>query len=173
MYEREPVTHDDPCLAKRCRMTIIRNAVFPQDAPAVLDIWQEYIASPSVSLDYQGYQAEFANLPGKYAPPAGCLLLAERSGEIDGCISFRKVSVGICEMKRLYVRPRGRGNRLGYRLIEQLIGQARTAGYLEMRLDVLEEFAQARTLYEAFGFMPADPVSFNPLPGTAFLGLHL
>ena len=154
-------------------MTIIRHAIFPKDAASVLDIWREYIASPSVSLEYQGYRAEFANLPGNYAPPDGHLLLADRCGETDGCISLRKVSPEICEMKRLYVRPRARGGRLGYRLIERLIAEARTAGYSEMRLDVLAEFAQARKLYDAFGFAPADPVSLNPIPGTSFLGLRL
>lgn len=154
-------------------MITIRQASFPDDAPAVLDIWREYVASPSVSLDFQGYQAEFADLPGKYAPLDGRLLLADRSGEIDGCVSLRKVSAAICEMKRLYVRPRARGGRLGHRLVERLLAEARKAGYSEMRLDVLEEFEHAKRLYDAFGFAPADPVSFNPVPGASFLGLRL
>jgi hypothetical protein len=47
------------------------------------------------------------------------------------------------------------------------------AGYDEMRLDVLEELKHAQKLYAEFGFTPADPVSFNPLPRTASLGLKL
>ncbi|WP_062788448.1 GNAT family N-acetyltransferase [Novosphingobium capsulatum] len=154
-------------------MTIIRHATFPADGPALLDIWREYIASPSVSLDYQGNEAEFATLPGKYAAPGGCVLLADRGGEIEGCIAFRGVSADICEMKRLYVRPRARGGHLGRVLVNRLISEARVAGYREMRLDVLEEFASARRLYETLGFVPAEPVSFNPVPGAAFLGLRL
>jgi GNAT superfamily N-acetyltransferase len=154
-------------------MTIIRWANFPTDTDTVLDIWREYVASPSVSLDYQGNEAEFATLPGKYAPPSGCVLLADNDGEIDGCIAYRGVRAGICEMKRLYVRPLARGTQLGRNLVGQLISEARVAGYVEMRLDVLEEFTSARRLYEAFGFVPADPVSYNPLPGAAFLGLYL
>jgi GNAT superfamily N-acetyltransferase len=140
---------------------------------AVLDIWREFVASPSVSLDFQNYQAEFADLPGEYAAPEGRLLLADGGGAIDGCISLRRLSAGICEMKRLYVRPRARGAGLGRRLVERLLAEARIAGYTEMRLDVLEEFVQAKALYASFGFAPADPVSFNPVPGTAFLGLRL
>ena len=154
-------------------MATIRHAKFPADTLAVLDIWREYVASPSVSLDYQGNDAEFAALPGKYAAPAGCVLLADHDGEIDGCIAYRGVGAGLCEMKRLYVRPRARGGHLGRDLVSRLIGEARTAGYLEMRLDVLEEFASARRLYETYGFVPAEPVSHNPIPGTAFLGLRL
>jgi putative acetyltransferase len=154
-------------------MTIIRHAIFPNDQQAVLDIWHEYVASPSVSLDYQGNDAEFATLPGKYAQPEGRLLLADNRGAIDGCVALRRVSPEIAEMKRLYVRPRARGQRLGQRLVERLVAEARDAGYAEIRLDVLEEFAQARKLYALLGFAPAEPVAFNPVPGTAFLGMKI
>lgn len=154
-------------------MVTIRNASFPADATAVLGIWREFVASPSVSLDYQGNEAEFADLPGKYAQPYGRVILAERLGELNGCIALRKVNDGICEMKRLYVRPRARGLGIGRLLATSLIDEARSIGYSEMRLDVLAEFERARALYESLGFAPADPVSFNPLPGTAFLGLKL
>jgi putative acetyltransferase len=154
-------------------MIAVRPAQFPEDAEAVLDIWREYIASPSVSLDYQGTEAEFAELPGKYGPPSGALLLAERDGRIVGCVGFRRASDAICEMKRLYVRPEGRGENLGRRLVERLLVEAKSAGYGEMRLDVLEEFEHARKLYTALGFGSAEPVSFNPVPGTSFMGRNL
>ncbi|PZU08821.1 GNAT family N-acetyltransferase [Sphingomonas sp.] len=154
-------------------MSAIRSAVFPHDRDAVLDIWREFVASPSVSLDFQGYEAEFADLPGKYAEPQGRLLVAERSGGLVGCVSLRRIDDSLCEMKRLYIRPAARGDGLGRQLVERLIGEARRAGYAEMRLDVLPEFDRARRLYASLGFAPADPVSFNPVPGAAFLGLRL
>lgn len=154
-------------------MTIIRHAVFPNDKGSVLSIWREFIVNSPVNLDYQNNDAEFASLPGKYASPKGCVLLADRNGEIEGCIAMRQVSSEICEMKRLYVRPQSQGNHLGRSLVEGLIGEARVAGYREMRLDVQAKFIAARKLYEAFGFVAAKPVSFNPIPGASFLGLHL
>jgi putative acetyltransferase len=160
-------------LREQIAMTIIRRARFPADTPAVLDIWREFVASPSVSLEHQNNHIEFANIPGKYAEPDGRILLADRDGEIDGCASLKRVDQEICEMKRLYVRPRARGARLGFNLIERLISEAKLIGYAEMRLDVLEEFIQAKKLYAAFGFVAAAPISFNPLPGTEFLGLRL
>jgi GNAT superfamily N-acetyltransferase len=153
--------------------SVVRHARFPEDTHAVLEIWREFVSSPSVSLDYQGYEAEFADIPGKYAPPEGRLLLAERDGGIAGCVSLRRISGTLCEMKRLYVRPSARHAGLGRQMVECLIAEAKEAGYQEMRLDVLEEFKQARKLYAELGFIPADPVSFNPLPGTEFLGLSL
>ena len=85
-------------------MTIIRHAAFPEDLASVLSIWREFIANSPVNLDYQRNDAEFLNLPGKYAAPKGCVLLADCDGEIDGCIALREVNAEICEMKRLYVR---------------------------------------------------------------------
>jgi len=154
-------------------MTIIRHAIFPHDKAAVLDIWREFIANSPVNLDYQGNDAEFVNLPGKYAAPKGCVLLADRGGEIEGCVALREVSVDICEMKRLYVRPSARGRQVGHKLVERLIEEARLAGYREMRLDVQEKSGSARKLYETLGFVAAEPISFNPVPDASFLGLHL
>lgn len=154
-------------------MAIIRRAIFPKDMELVLGIWREFIAQSPVNLDYQKNDDDFATLPAKYAPPDGCVLLAERDGEIDGCVAFRKISTAICEMKRLYVRPQARGSGTGRELVARLIDEARIAGYCEMRLDVMAKSTAARGLYAAFGFAPAEPISFNPVPGASFLGLHL
>ncbi|TIX51408.1 GNAT family N-acetyltransferase [Alteraurantiacibacter aquimixticola] len=151
----------------------IRQAVFPHDTASVLEIWREFIANSPVNLDYQGNDAEFENLPVKYAPPDGCVLLAERGGDVDGCVALRKVTADICEMKRLYVRPNARGNELGRKLVQRLIAEARSMGYQEMRLDVQAKSVTARKLYSAFNFTEAEPVSFNPVPGASFLGLRL
>lgn len=154
-------------------MVMIRHATFPDDAASVLKIWREFIANSPVNLDYQGNDVEFEDLPGKYAAPRGCVLLADRAGNIEGCIAFRGVSTEICEMKRLYVRPSARGCNVGYKLVEQLIIEARRGGYCEMRLDVQEKSIAARKLYQAFGFITAEAISFNPVTGASFLGLRL
>ena len=154
-------------------MVSVRKATFPQDETEVLSIWREFVASPSVDLGFQGYEDEFANLPGKYGAPTGCLLLGTVVGSVQGCVGFRRVNTEICEMKRLYVRPSARGHGLGRRLVEDLIAEARNAGYGEIRLDVLAEFEAARKLYTDMGFEPAEPVSHNPLADTTFLGLRI
>ena len=154
-------------------MMTIRHAKFPEDLAAVLSIWREFIANSPVNLDYQGNDAEFVNLPGRYAAPKGCILLSDRDGDIEGCIALREVDADICEMKRLYVKPHARGKNVGRQLAERLISEARSAGYSEMRLDVQEKSVSARRLYEALGFVTADPISFNPVPGASFLGRRL
>jgi putative acetyltransferase len=154
-------------------MTRIEQARFPEDTAALLDIWREYVASPQTSLAYQDNETEFAALPGKYAPPDGCVLIGWRDNKAVATISYRRIDRQICEMKRLYVRPVMRGHGLGRILVEALITAARNAGYSEMRLDVLDEFAAAQKLYAELGFVEAAPVTFNPTPGTRFLGLTL
>ncbi|PZR42187.1 MAG: GNAT family N-acetyltransferase [Stutzerimonas stutzeri] len=154
-------------------MTIIRHAIFPADVTEVISIWREFIANSPVNLDYQGNADEFVDLPGKYAAPKGCILLADSAGAIEGCVALRQVCDDICEMKRLYVRPGARGRCLGDSLVARLIAEARGMGYRDMRLDVQEKSVTARKLYAAFGFAPAEPVTFNPVPGASFLGLLL
>ena len=154
-------------------MIDIKPAYFPEDLERVVDIFREYVASPSVSLDFQDYEPEFKSLPGKYAAPEGRLLLAWKSGAVVGCAALRKVDRSICEMKRVYVRPVVRGEGLGRRLIVSILAEARAAGYSRICLDVLPEFVAAQGIYESLGFRPAPPITFNPVPGTKFLGLDL
>lgn len=151
----------------------IRAACFPADRPAVIEIFSEYVASPRADLSFQDYTREFAHLPGSYAAPRGSILLAWVEGELAGCAALRPVDAAIGEMKRVYVRPLARGLGLGRQLLMMIIDQARRAGYDELRLDVLPEFTAARALYADLGFQPAAPVTHNPIPGTAFLGLML
>lgn len=151
----------------------IRKAAFPGDLAAILDIWREYVSSPSVSLVYQQNEKEFAGLPRKYRPPEGCILLGEIEGQLTGCVAYRKASAQVCEMKRLYVRPTARGTGLGRALVAAVIDEARNAGYAEMRLDVLAEFETAQKLYASFGFKDAAAITQNPTPGARFMGLKL
>lgn len=154
-------------------MTKIQHARFPQELDAVVDIFREYIASASVSLEFQDYEAEFATLPGKYGTPEGRLLLAWKDDKVVGCAALRQVDAQTCEMKRVYVRPEARGENFGRRLVQRILDEARSIGYSRMCLDVLPEFTAAQRIYAALGFTTAAPITFNPVPGTKFLALDL
>ena len=159
-------------------MVIIRPATTPDDIPAVRALFEEYAASIGVDLCFQGFAAEVAGLPGDYAPPAGCLLLAiETGGAGDaravGCIALRPLELGICEMKRLFARPGARGTGIGRRLAEAVIAEARSRGYAKMRLDTLPSMQRARALYAALGFRSIPPYRRNPIPGADYLELDL
>ena len=81
--------------------------------------------SIGIDLEYQGFSAELAGLPGKYASPSGELLIAWVNGEAGGCVALRALDRATLEMKRLYVRPAARGIGLGKRLVEAAISSAR------------------------------------------------
>ncbi|MFL5495890.1 MAG: GNAT family N-acetyltransferase [Gemmatimonadales bacterium] len=144
-----------------------------QDIDVARELFREYAASLGVDLEFQGFSDELATLPAGYAPPGGGLLLAWEGGDAAGCVAFRPLEPGICEMKRLYVRPAYRGTGLGRRLAERVVREARDAGYGRMRLDTLPAMAGARALYQALGFRPIPPYRANPIDGAAFLELTL
>jgi ribosomal protein S18 acetylase RimI-like enzyme len=154
-------------------MTEIRAAEFPLHVEVVRAIFREYAATLGIDLDFQDFEAELASLPGKYATPKGNVLLAWSKGEVIGSVAMRPLDGDTCEMKRLYVRPSGRGQQLGRRLALLIVERAKEAGYSRIRLDTLPSMEAAQALYASLGFRPIPPYAFNPVAGAKFLELDL
>jgi ribosomal protein S18 acetylase RimI-like enzyme len=154
-------------------MTEIRPADLPRDLAVVRELFREYADSLGVDLEFQGFEAELASLPGKYAPPEGRLLLAWSGDDPVGCVALRPLDGKTCEMKRLYVRPRARGEKLGRRLTQRICQEALEAGYSRICLDTLSTMISAQALYRSLGFFPIEPYVFNPLAGAQFLARDL
>ena len=137
-------------------------------------LFREYAASLEVDLFFQGSEQGLAGLPGDYAPPAGRLYLANVDESPAGCVALRRIEDGgICEMKRLYVRPMHRGLGIGRQLVLKLTEDARALGYSKMRLDTLPSMQRAQELYRAFGFKPIEPYRSHPIPGALFFELEI
>jgi putative acetyltransferase len=154
-------------------MVKIVQADLPEELQQARALFEEYAASLGISLCFQDFANELAGLPGDYAPPCGRLLLAREEGRIVGCAALRRSDAGICEMKRLYVRPACRGKGVGRKLATAIIAAARRIGYARMRLDTLPSMKEAIALYQSLGFRPIEPYRPNPIEGAIYLGLEL
>lgn len=149
---------------------IVRDAVSPADLETVRTLFREYQAWLGVDLCFQGFEAELASLPGRYAPPAGRLLLAEAlEGATAGCVGLWALDDHVCEMKRLWVRPAWRGGGLGRRLAERIVAAGGEAGYRAMRLDSLGRLTAALALYRSLGFVDVAAYYDNPLDDVVYL----
>ena len=152
----------------------IRPIASTADLTAVRELFGEYAASLGVDLGYQGFDSELGGLPGAYVPPAGALLVAETAGGIVGCVALRPFEPpAVGEIKRLYVRPAGRGHGLGNTLTRAILDCARAAGYERVRLDTLPTMAGAQALYRALGFRDIPAYRHSPVPGTIYMELEL
>jgi len=143
------------------------------DIAMVKQLFLEYAASIGVDLEYQGFGAELAGLPGKYSPPTGELLIGRVNDEAGGCVALRALDRSTLELKRLYVRRAKRGVGLGKHLVEAAIACARKQGYAELRLDTLATMEAAQALYRSLGFVEIPPYGDVHLPDTRFYALAL
>jgi putative acetyltransferase len=151
----------------------ISQARWPRDRALVEGLFRDYVASLDADISFQDVSSELAGLPGRYARPSGVVLIAWIGEEAAGAVAYRPIEPGICEMKRLYVKPDFRGRDIGRTLAERLIEEARDAGYRTMVLDTLASMQAALSLYRALGFAPIPAYYDNPLPGATYLGLEL
>jgi putative acetyltransferase len=152
---------------------VIRAAQGSADIATVRTLFLEYAAQLDFSLCFQDFDDELASLPGDYAAPAGGLWLAEHDGAAIGCVGLRPLEPGICEIKRLYLRPAARGLGLGRGLAETAIGAARQYRYSSMRLDTVDSMVAAQTLYRGLGFRERAPYGSHRHPMLRYFELAL
>jgi putative acetyltransferase len=146
----------------------------PVQVAQACELFLEYAQSLGVNLCFQNFEEELAGLPGHYAPPEGRLLLAECDGQLAGCVALHSWEPGVCEMKRLYLRPSFRGKGLGRVIAEKIIAEARNIGYQRMRLDTIKPIMKdAVEMYRKLGFREIAPYRPNPIAGATYMELQL
>ena len=133
----------------------------------------EYTTVLGRDLSFQDIENELSDPAGKYTPPAGEILVAYEDGTVWGMVAYYRRSKDRCEMKRLYVDPQCRGQRLGEKLVDQIIKHAKNAGYKEMVLDTLKPMVPAIRLYQKFGFEICEPYYHNPFPDVIYMKKRL
>ncbi len=141
--------------------------------PALRQLLEEYQQGLGISLCFQGFDQELAQLPGSYAPPQGRLYLARLGPQAVGCVALRPLDAQTAEMKRLYLQPAVQGQGLGRILAERVIEDARQLGYAQMLLDTLPMMQSAQALYAKLGFRSTQAYVFNPIEGVRYMALGL
>jgi GNAT superfamily N-acetyltransferase len=128
------------------------------------------------AFSHQSLDRELEILSTAYGPPKGRAFLARRDRDIIGCGAYRKLSDEICEMKRLFVPDRFRGQGTGRKLCHALIAEARADGFTLMRLDTGGLLVEAIALYESIGFRHCPPYNEYPeklMPYLVFMEMPL
>ena len=150
------------------------------DKGNVKQLFDEYtkflVDLDSVFQDYlhlQNYDDEINSLHEKYGLPNGRLYIAYVNNQAAGCIALRQLNDTECEMKRLYVRPEFGGNKIGEKLVEVIISDAKEIGYQSMLLDTFPSLHKAIKLYEKRGFYKIPPYNNSPIDNTVFMKLDL
>ncbi len=152
----------------------LRQVKTDEDIAQARELFHEYHAWLGINLCFQNFDKEVAELPGDYVPPGGRLLLADDGQQVAGCIALRKLADGVCEMKRLFVRPEYQGAGLGRILTREIIETARDIGYQSMRLDTLPgKMDRAIEIYRKLGFKEIKPYYESPVEDTLFMELSL
>ena len=139
----------------------------------VKNIFIEYSDFLQVDLCFQDFEKELKTLHEVYLPPKGCIILAKQNDKTVGCIALKPIGNGVCEMKRLYVRPEVRGEGLGRKLVEELIRFAQKSSYQSMKLDTVSKLKEAIHLYRSIGFNETTPYVYNPLADVLYFELKL
>ena len=154
-------------------MVQIIDAQTPDHYQSARNLFLKYAACLGFDLEFQGFSQELATLPGDYASPQGCILLAEISDLFIGCVALRPLEEKICEMKRLFVVTDYQGDGIGRILAQSVINRARQKGYEKMRLDTIESMTVAKKLYSSLNFRPIEAYRYNPLKNPSYLELDL
>ena len=158
------------------RKMSIQEASSGKDFEDARRLFVAYAQWLNVDLTFQDFRKELDSLPAMYSAPKGGILLARDSeGNAIGCIGFRPFRSGgkICEMKRLYVLPEGRGLGLGRLLVGTVLDKAKACGFIEIRMDSLPHMVEAISLYKQLGFEAIPSYFYNPHGEAVFVAKEL
>ena len=141
----------------------------PNQLNDAIQLFNEYANSLNISLAFQNFSEELNIIDTMYGSPSGCLLLVYNKEQAIACAAYRKIGEGICELKRMYIKPNFRGLGIGQNLLTLLCDKAKLNGYTLMRLDTLDSMLPALKLYRNNGFYDINAYYHNPNEGVVYL----
>lgn len=85
-------------------------------------------------------------------PPKGIIYFLVVEGNITGMGAIRKVSEGIGEIKRMYIRPQYRGRGYRTQMLDTLLAKGRKLGCTVFVLETSKFMTTAQHIYRSVGF---------------------
>ncbi len=79
-----------------------------------------------------------------YVGPIGSLVLAYYQHQAIGCLAVLKIENHTAELKRFYVQPAFRQFKIGARLLEFTLDQAKQLQFKRIRLEVIPSLGRLR-----------------------------
>ncbi len=106
----------------------------------------------------------------KFLPPTGRLILVHDSADqLVGCGTLQQIRPDAGELKRLYVRPEAKGQRLGRAIVDERIQAARDMGWTTLLVNAIRGNTEMTRIYESIGFRYvdrypecSDPIEVDP-----------
>jgi ribosomal protein S18 acetylase RimI-like enzyme len=151
----------------------ICRVVDPHALEAARTLIRAHVEPLSATHDAASVVNLLAALPAPYVPPSGGLWLAWDGSDAVGCIALQQLTVGVAEVKRLYVRPESRGRGVARALVLHAMAEARALGYARLRLGTLNDMHAAQRLYASIGFRQVSPYRATEFGTTLFYELDL
>jgi GNAT superfamily N-acetyltransferase len=90
--------------------------------------------------------------PAEMVAPHGAFVIVREDGRAVAGGGVRRLSDGVCELKRMFVVAEARGRGHGRRLLSALERAAADLGYRFARLDTAESMTTAMAMYRAAGY---------------------
>ena len=151
----------------------IAKTLFEEYADFLKERFYEYFDAEWSVQHWESLEKEIRDFPEEYSSSTGCVLLAEYQGQTVGCVAVKKLSDGICQMKRLYVRDQFRKLGIGKECAKAIIEKGRKLGYHSMRLNTNRLLKAAMELYESLGFKEIAPYEQSLTETSVFMELKL
>ena len=132
-------------------------------------LFQQYADFIGIDLSFQNFEEELKTINKQYIKPVGCLLIAYDGLNVIGCIALRNFDNKTAELKRMFVLQQYQGQKIGHRLLEQILEIAKELSYKKVRLDTISTMKAALKLYRLFGFYEIPAYRFNPIEETIYM----
>jgi putative acetyltransferase len=133
--------------------------IAPGDDPEIGTIIRQVMAEfGAVGCGFCTEDLEVDHMARAYAGERTAYFVAEHDRSLLGGAGIGPLAgcddPAVCELRKMFLLPEGRGIGMGRRLLDLCLDAARHRGFRRIYLETLEQMVQARYLYEKYGFEP-------------------